>query len=261
MRRAGIRERARAMLPEPVIRGLKRIRELKPGGQLTIAEGWDKYARKFGSGQLGEEWNRPDMEGVDVSPEEFVPYLDDTVFGPFLGHVGTLLEIGPGGGRFTDVLLPRCDRLIAADTSSAMLGRIRERFRHLDKIEFVHLDGKGLRQIGDSSVDAVFCYGVFVHLQHWDIYNYLAETCRVLRPGGLALIQHSNTFTDEGWAYFLREVPLQLNRHKLFGTYTVMTPELMAEFATRAGLEVVECRTDVVRTEAISMFRRPDGSS
>ena len=226
---------------------------------MTVAEGWEKYAKNFGTGPLGDEWNRPYIEGLDMGPERFVAYLDETVFGPFLGDVGTLLEIGPGGGRFTEILLPRCDRLIAADTSRAMLDRIRQRFRGSNKIRFVHLDGKGLGEIGDSSTDAVFCYGVFVHLQHWDIYNYLAEIHRVLRPGGLALIQHSNALSDAGWEYFLREVPLQLNRHKLFGTYTVMTPELMAEFASRAGLDVIECRTDIVRTEAISLFRRPDG--
>lgn len=255
--RAVAETKLRDILPAPLRKRLKRLRDLAAFRQPTVAEGWEKYARNFHGDRLGDEWNRPDLEGLDVAPERFVESLDEALFGPFIGHVGTLLEIGPGGGRFTEVLLPRCDVLIAADTSASMLKRIRQRFPASEKVRCIHLDGTGLAAVADCTVDAAFSYGVFVHLQQWDIYRYLEEIARVLRPGGVALIQHSNTFSDAGWKYFLREVPLQVNRNKLFGTYTVMTPDVMAEFATRAGLECVECRTDLLQTEAISLFRRP----
>jgi len=243
------------------VTAVRRIRRLYAGADLTTSQGWDAYARRYKGERLGDEWNRPDVEGLDVSADGYVAHLDSVVFAPFLGHVGTLLEIGPGGGRFSEVLLTHCDHLIAADTSRSMLDLLRGRFTAQRNISYVHLDGLGLRQIGTCSVDAAFSYGVFVHLQHWDIYNYLVEIERVLRPGGNALIQHSSTLSEQGWQYFLREVPGQLNRHKLFGTYTVMTPELMAEFARRAGLKPLGCRTDVVRTEAISLLQKAAATS
>lgn len=230
--------------------------EAKPS---TFAEGWEVYAqRRRTERRLGNEWNDPETIGVDVaSAEEILPYLDRAVFQPFLGTCDVLLEIGPGGGRFTEILLPKCRRLIAVETSQTMLELLRERFGDDGRIEYQHTRGLGLEDVPDGSVDAAFSYGVFVHLQHWDIYNYLAELNRVLRPGGKAIIQHSNTLSELGWALFRKEVPRQLNKHKLPFTFTVNTPELMREFVARAGLECVDSLTEVARRDCITLIRKP----
>jgi ubiquinone/menaquinone biosynthesis C-methylase UbiE len=239
--------------------GTRQKREPEQESPMTVAEGWDSYAqqRKEQKG-VGDVWNRPRRIGIDVeSPEEVVPYLDREVFTPFLGTVDVLLEIGPGAGRLTEVLLPKCNKLIAVDTSATMVDLLRQRFEKETKIEYHLSDGRGLRGIPAASVDAAFSYGVFVHLQHWDIYNYLTELKRVLKPGGKALIQHSNTFSDLGWKSFLREVPRQLNKHKSHQSFIVNTPELMSEFVRRAGLEVQDTLTEVVRRDCITLVRKP----
>jgi ubiquinone/menaquinone biosynthesis C-methylase UbiE len=170
-----------------------------------------------------------------------------------------MLEIGPGGGRFTEILLPKCDHLIAADTSPTMLDILRERFPSAgEKLQCMLLDGKGLSAVDDASVDAAFSYGVFVHLQHWDIFNYLCEFARVLKPGGRAIIQHPNTFSELGWQKFLIDVPISLDTHKLAGSFCVMTPELMNGFVTRAGLRVDRFIEDVVRRDCITLLTRPE---
>jgi ubiquinone/menaquinone biosynthesis C-methylase UbiE len=168
-----------------------------------------------------------------------------------------LLEIGPGGGRFTEVLLPKCRQLIAIDTSKTMLDLLRRRFANEERIDYRESDGRGFAGVPDASVDAVFSYGVFVHLQHWDIFNYLVEINRVLRPGGKAIIQHSNTLSELGWAKFRGEVERQVNKHKLPYTFTVNTPELMREFVTRARLECVDTLTEVARRDCITLIRKP----
>jgi SAM-dependent methyltransferase len=226
----------------------------------TVAGRWELYARQYLSGnqghRLGDEWNKPQLIGIDASPEKVVATLDERVFAPFLGHCAVLLEIGPGGGRFTELLLGKCDRLIAADTSSTMLKVLRDRFSGEAALECLLLDGTGLTSVPDGAVDAVFSYDVFIHLQHWDIYNYLCEIHRVLRPEGKAVVHHANTFSELGWKAFEGDVKYQLNRHKLGGTFTVMTPELMAGFAERAGLRYERAVTDVVRRDCISLLRQ-----
>ncbi len=226
---------------------------------MTVSEGWENYAKEHASNpRLGNEWNRPWASGIDVeTSEEVLPYLDRTVFEPFFGTRDVMLEIGPGGGRFTEILLPKCRRLIAAETSPTMLKLLRERFGDDAGIEYHLTDGRGLGKVSDDSVDAAFSYGVFVHLQHWDIYNYLAELQRVLKPGGKAIIQHSNTFSELGWKRFRNTVSKQVNRHKIPGTFTVNTPELMREFITRAGLECADMLTEVVRRDCIALIRKP----
>jgi ubiquinone/menaquinone biosynthesis C-methylase UbiE len=225
-----------------------------------VAEGWETYARRHReSERLGEEWNEPEAIGIDVAtPEEILPYLDRVVFSPFLGTCDVLLEIGPGGGRFTEILLPKCRRLIAVDTSETMLQLLQERFRGDERLEYQLGDGHGLGGVASESVDAAFSYGVFVHLQHWDIFKYLTELERVLKPGGKAIIQHSNTLSELGWELFTKQVERQLNRHKLPFTFTVNTPELMRELVARAGLECVDSLTDVVRRDCITLIRKPD---
>jgi ubiquinone/menaquinone biosynthesis C-methylase UbiE len=232
----------------------------QPKKDETVAEGWETYARRRrDEDRLGDEWNDPKVVGLAVaSADEILPYLDRVVFSPFLGTTDVLLEIGPGGGRFTEILLPKCRRLIAVDTSPTMLELLRDRFGDDGRIAYQLGDGRGLGEVADASVDAAFSYGVFVHLQHWDIYNYLAELYRVLKPGGKAIIQHSNTFSDLGWEMFRNQVPRQLNRHKLPFTFIFNTPEAMRELAQRAGLEPVESITDVVRRDCILLLRKPE---
>jgi SAM-dependent methyltransferase len=225
----------------------------------TVAEGWDEYAARLrGRPDVGDAWNDPSIIGLDVEASaDVVPYLDRVVFEPFLGAPDVLVEIGPGGGRFTEVLVGRCRELHAVDTSPAMLEALRRRLGENSKVVPHVADGRGLGMLPSESADAVFSYGVFVHLQHWDIYNYLAETRRVLRPGGRAIIQHSNTFSELGWEKFLSEVPRQLNIHKLPSTFTVNSPGLMRELIRRAGLQAVDMVTDVAKRDCIALIAKP----
>ena len=233
--------------------------ERAAGDSPTVAEGWDRYGRRWTKKgkRVGDAWGRPKLMGLDVErDEDVVPFLDREIFSPFLGTSDVIVEIGPGGGRFTEVLLPKCQALHAVDTSPAMIEQLHERFRGDSRLRAYVGDG-GLGMLENESADAAFSYGVFVHLQHWDIFNYLTEIERILRPGGKAIVQHSNTFSEIGWKKFRGEVPNQINRHKLSWTFVVNTPELMAEFIRRAGLEPVDMITDIVRRDCIALIRKP----
>jgi SAM-dependent methyltransferase len=226
----------------------------------TVNDGWERYARVRKPDRrlrLGDEWTSPLEMGIDCDASEVVGLIDRLVIAPFLGAVDTALEIGAGGGRFTETLVSKARRVIASEVAPSMLPHLRTRFEENDNVECLLLDGQDLRPLADDSVDAVLSYGVFVHLQHWDIFNYLVEIRRVLVPGGRAVIQHANTFSDLGWKLFLEQVPDQVGHHKYPGSFTVMTPELFGELSHRAGLDVVDCVTDVVKRDAISLLQNP----
>ncbi len=228
----------------------------------TPTQGYETYARSFKPAPgkyLGDEWNQPDEIGIDVAADAIVPTLDEKVFQPFLGTCNVILEIGAGAGRFTEILFPKCQKVIASDTSPSMLALLKGRFSGQPKLECLLLDGLGLRPIQDQSIDAAFAYDVFNHLEHWDIFNYLCEIRRVLKPGGKAVIHHSNTFSELGWKRFVADTSQQLNLPKIWGSLSLMSPAVFKELSERAGLCQCDCITDVVRRDGISLLERPAG--
>jgi SAM-dependent methyltransferase len=154
----------------------------------------------------------------------------------------TVLEIGCGAGRVGRHLAPRCGQWIGADVSANMLRFAAEALQERSNVAFVKLNGHDLTGIADSSIDVVYCTGVFMHLDEWERYRYIVEARRVLRPGGRLYVDNFNLLTDEGWRVFEdllqldpAQRPAHVSRHS--------TPEELRAYVVRAGLEDIRVRT------------------
>ncbi|HKD99700.1 MAG TPA: methyltransferase domain-containing protein [Planctomycetota bacterium] len=206
---------------------------------------WDRYEEFRAYRWLGDEWG----------PEELVRHIVDTYAAPYLRPESRVLEIGPGGGRYTRYLIERCASLTAIDVSSRMLERSRRRFAEVEHARFVKGNGHDLAPIADASVDFAFSCNVFVQLDLEDVFGYLAELRRVLAPGGVASIHYADFSGPEGWMHFLQsrerwaDDPLQRGR---FCELTLSTMEMLA---ARAGLSVL--RNQYVARDAILVAVRP----
>ena len=221
--------------------------------------GWDRYATRWDQNygnefdNLGDEWTGEIKSAADRS--SFLTDLENIVIRPFMeGGVDTLVEIGPGGGRATQILLKYCRKeLIACDVAQKMLDLIRRRFSGESKIQCMKLTvGKGLSELQARNVDVVFSFDVFVHIDPHDIYEYVRTFNAVLRPGGIGIIHHSVIETDRGWLRFLDDHPYCMNARKPYCAFSVMTGEIMKIFAERAGFQVIQ---------QIGAFRPETGSS
>lgn len=94
----------------------------------------------------------------------------------------TVLELGAGTGKLTEVLVAEGHRVIATDPSPEMLTKLRSRV-----VPFaVGVSGAEAIPAPNRSIDVVVCAQSF----HWfDHARALPEIARVLRPGGvLALV-------------------------------------------------------------------------
>lgn len=100
------------------------------------------------------------------------------------------LEIGPGGGRWTAELVRIAGRLTLIDLSEPAIAICKERYKYYDNIAYHVGNGSSLSPVEDRSVDLVFSWGVFVHIEKSIISDYLKEIARVLKPTGRAFIQH-----------------------------------------------------------------------
>ncbi|WP_171170720.1 class I SAM-dependent methyltransferase [Streptomyces sp. I05A-00742] len=93
------------------------------------------------------------------------------------------LEIGPGYGATTRVLLRRVARLTVAEVDPAAAEGLRRRFA--GRAEVLHADGTEL-PLPSGRFDAVTCFTMLHHVPSPERQDRLfAEARRVLRPGGV----------------------------------------------------------------------------
>ncbi len=114
-----------------------------------------------------------------------------------------VLEIGCGAARVGVHLAPHVRTWIGCDVSSQMLKFAREALGDRDNVRLHRLNGYDLYGIESSSVDAVYCTAVFMHLEEWDRYRYVTEAARVLRPGGRLYVDNFELTSRDGWQLFL----------------------------------------------------------
>jgi len=119
----------------------------------------------------GDEW----AEAVE---RYIIPW---TLDGLDLGD--DVLEVGPGPGRTTDVLLRLAPRLTAAEVDPDLAARLTERLAGTP-VEVVHADATDM-PFSDGRFSAALSFTMLHHVPSADLQDRLfAEVARVLRPGG-----------------------------------------------------------------------------
>ncbi|MGA9874730.1 MAG: class I SAM-dependent methyltransferase [Solirubrobacteraceae bacterium] len=172
-------------------------------------------------GGRGEEWN--------ASPQ-WGQALIENVLARWIPAGAAVLEIGPGAGRWSQALAACASRLVLVDVSERPLELCRERFGRDVRIQYVLSSGNDLPGVEDGSIDAVWSFDVFVHVAPRDQASYLEEIARVLTPGGVAVVHHSDG----------RNRGQLLSRH---GWRSPMSRDLFATLAVERGLRM-ECQLD-----------------
>jgi SAM-dependent methyltransferase len=101
---------------------------------------------------------------------------------------GSVLDLACGIGRLGKILSAG-SHVTGIDVSSVAIDRARERHKALPNFSFVQMDAHDLRLV-DESFDAVLFIDAIEHVK--DAERVIAETARVLRPGGAVLLTVAN---------------------------------------------------------------------
>jgi hypothetical protein len=141
---------------------------------------------KYDWKDAGEEWSEPWGSSAAQWNGTILPRIRD-----FL-PTGTILEIGPGFGRWTHYLRDYCDELWGVDKSSECIEACRQRFAADSCVRCYLNDGRSLAMIPDDSVDFVFSFDSFVHPNRDVVEAYLRQLGTKLKIGGKGFIHHSN---------------------------------------------------------------------
>lgn len=100
-----------------------------------------------------------------------------------------ILEIGHGGGRILAAASNHFGKAVGIDiheNNDVVLKELND--RGICNVELIQIDGKNI-QLSDNCMDVVYSFIVLQHVEKIDIFkNYLQETYRILKPGGLAVL-------------------------------------------------------------------------
>ena len=103
-----------------------------------------------------------------------------------------VLELGCGVGRIGRELAPQCRSWHGVDIAANMLTVAKQRTSHLSNVAFQHLHRTSLSMFADASFDKAYAVAVLIHLDKEDVFLYLREVARILRPGGLVYVDTWN---------------------------------------------------------------------
>ena len=191
----------------------------------------------------GEEWTCDSQRYTGLDPIEWKNNLINKMLLKYIKRDSTILEIGPGGGRWTAELQKLAKHLIIADISIKCLDICKERFKSKTNIEYKLID-KSIDFIDGLTIDFVWSYDVFVHINPSDIERYLEDIQRVLKLGGRAIIHHSGTY------------PLYKGNKDAWRTY--LGRKQFAKLLSKYGMNLIEQNEKLVHLpgDVITVFTK-----
>lgn len=103
-----------------------------------------------------------------------------------------VLDLGIGGGRTTQYLLPQVGQYTGVDYSAEMIDVCRQRFAHPSATLAV-MDARDLSAFTDNSFDLIwFSFNGLDYVDHDDRLRVLREVCRVGKPGAYFVFSSHN---------------------------------------------------------------------
>ena len=231
---------------------MRRMVQEPAGPRGSFAQAWDRYVAQSvppTSAWPGDEWGDA-AQWRALFDRLFVPH----------GVAGwqRALEIGPGGGKYTELVLRAgaaqvaaldvsaafqraCVQRLSADVAS---GRLLPRLvdeRDPDAVERV------AAELGwTGRVDAVFSIDTLVHLTATQITALLLSATRALRLGGVFVGTFADATSARGQAKLLADLDrvLRAGGDPATGCFHWSAPAVLRALAGRLGYEVTLCGLD-----------------
>jgi ubiquinone/menaquinone biosynthesis C-methylase UbiE len=140
--------------------------------------------------EIWENWNW-DGGGEEWTPSpEWKESLINNILRQYIRPGGHVLEIGPGAGRWTGVLVEMADTFTAVDIAESCIRICRQQYGDKSGTTFLVGNGQDLAGIADASIDSIWSFDVFVHINAGETARYVKEFQRVMRSGSVGVVHH-----------------------------------------------------------------------
>ena len=170
---------------------------------------------------------------------------------PYIHREAVVLELGPGTGRMTRHILSRCREMILADYSAFVCRWLAKYLKGKGNFKLYLIDRPLLPMLGAGSVDVIVANGVFEHIDIDDLFCFLEEFHRVLKPGGVISFNFDNIMTHDGMMWFKKFQREPGSRC----TFRFYHPEVLRRLAEEVGLRVLQLSTGSSRFAHIDLQR------
>lgn len=203
-----------------------------------------KFYDNYDWSDEGEEWSRDVIKYKNMDPQVWKKKLIQKMLKKYISKGSVVLEIGPGGGRWSNILKTRSSRLILADISKNCLQVCKKRFEDEKNIDyFLIKDGK-LDFIEEGSLHHIWAYDVFVHINPTEIEEYVKQFRKLLKKNGVAVIHHSGTYESEADAGS--------------GFRSHMDKDFFKKLVVNNGMKIIEQNTELPHKpgDVISVFKK-----
>src|SRR4051812_43253527 len=183
--------------PQPALVPPARARSTMPEVDRNLAN----WSSAWDWSQEGDEWSKDWGDTPALWHGALLPRIHAFV------PTGTILEIAPGYGRWTQYLKDLCERLVIIDLTAGCIDHCRQRFADATNIEYHVNDGRSLAMVEDGSVDFAFSFDSLVHAESDVLDAYLEQLARKLTPDGVGFVHHSNIGAYRSLTALARRAP------------------------------------------------------
>lgn len=197
---------------------------------------------------FGDQWGIPDSETTFFQrinplaiPSEKLAQVVEMYIEPYLTPNSVVLEIGSGGGRWTKYFL-NVKETTVVELNPEFFTYLKDRFDGSASIfRFYTTTGYELDGIPTESVDFLFTFGTFVHIEPEGIRAYMEHITRVLHRGAISVIHYSNK----------KRIRARLNP-----SFSRMNPSIMESLVFQNGLEVIQHDSKLLNHSSIIVLQK-----
>lgn len=150
---------------------------------------WDYEGEKAKLLALGAPGGVADVDVVVASRHA---RRDEIVDRLALNRSDQVLDLGSGMGFLTEVIAPRVARVHCADLSNTFLADCRSRLAGFDNVEFHKIEYGDLSPLYGKGINKAYATLLFIHFNFYDLFFYLTEIHKVLKPGGLIYFDYND---------------------------------------------------------------------
>lgn len=203
------------------------------------------------------------LAGVDGSASEETVRMTGRWAAQIVGEALDLdgsqrvLELGCGVGRIARELMDRCVHWHGVDISQSMLSVAAERLSGYENIDLSLLERTSLAMIADDDLDCAYSVAVLCHMDKEDLFLYLEELARVVKPGGLAYLETWNLDHPMGWRRWRFEVDnwkrSDQSRRKGVSRNQFCVPQEFDLYLRHAGWQVISKWSDSPWIQVVAM--------